>query len=465
MDDILTIVKIAQALWIGCIVIMLFWKFRIGVAGYMAYMFLVPYMKIEFGGLTLQWNIINILLLIAFFVHRQRSYDEQPPLDWRPLLPFAVYFGISLLLMPFQDGLPFADAINAWRTQVLKYLILPFVLWNDVCADYDSLKLYRNVTICCITVAVLYGLCLTLSPGINPYMIILSVANGEEFNFAYAAGNSGLSDNSALSEGRLFGRISSVFSHPMTFGLFLGFALFYLYRNKDNLNKWIVFGLTLFILTDIIVCGVRSVIFATFFAILILLMQSRSYKLLLATVIGGAILYAFIAFSPTLNNYIGSIFAGNDSSFRGSTLTMRLAQFDGCLHEIQYSFIEGKGFGWTNYYLTHFDSHPTILYFESLVFYILCNSGIIGVILWISMGTLIVRYNNWSGQAVAALLNSLFAFYIVFALITGEYGYMQYFIIFYILMLGEDLYANETGEESDDDIQTGDEFDDIYCNS
>ena len=144
MDDILTIVKVAQSLWIACIVIMLFWKFRIGVAGYMAYMFLVPYMKIDFGGLTLQWNIINILLLFAFFVHRQRDYDEQPPLDWRPLLPFALYFGISLLIMPFQDGLPFADAINSWRTQVLKYLILPFVLWNDICADYDCSN-------CCIS--------------------------------------------------------------------------------------------------------------------------------------------------------------------------------------------------------------------------------------------------------------------------------------------------------------------------
>ena len=455
MDDILTIVKVAQSLWIACIVIMLFWKFRIGVAGYMAYMFLVPYMKIDFGGLTLQWNIINILLLFAFFVHRQRDYDEQPPLDWRPLLPFALYFGISLLIMPFQDGLPFADAINSWRTQVLKYLILPFVLWNDICANYDSLKLYRNVTIGCITIAALYGLCLTLSPGINPYMIILSVANGEEFNYAFAAGNSGLNENSTLSEGRLFGRISSVFSHPMTFGLFLGFALFYLYRNKDNLNRWLVFGLTLFILTDIVVCGVRSVIIATFFAIWVLLMQSRSYKLLLATIVGGIILYAFIAFSPALGTYIGSIFAQNDSSFRGSTLAMRLAQWDGCLHEIQHTFIEGKGFGWTNYFLSQYESHPTMLNFESLIFVILCNSGIIGVVIWTLMGIIIVRYNNWSDRIVAALLNSLFAFYIVYAIITGEYGYMQYFILFYILMLGEDLYRvdDEDTEEEEEEFE------------
>ena len=58
------------------------------------------------------------------------------------------------------------------------------------------------------------------------------------------------------------------------------------------------------------------------------------------------------------------------------------------------------------------------------------------------MSLLIVLYNNWSERPIAALLNSMFVFYIAYACITGEYGYMQYFILFYVLMLGEDLYMD-----------------------
>ena len=212
--DLLSIIQALQGLWVVFIVVMLFWRFRIGVAGYLAYIFLVPYMRIGIGGFTLQWNLINIILLFAFFLYREQHRDENSELDWRPLLPFAIYFGVSLMLMPFQDGLPVSEAMNTWRTQVMKYLILPFVVWNDIIYSYDSLKLYRNVTIGCIIITVLYGLFLTTMPGINPYMIAISLANGEEFNLAYAAGNGGLSDDTTLNEGRLFGRISSVLLIP-----------------------------------------------------------------------------------------------------------------------------------------------------------------------------------------------------------------------------------------------------------
>lgn len=440
--DLLTIIQALQSLWVFFIVIMLFWKFRIGVAGYLAYIFLVPYMRIDIGGFTLQWNLINIILLIAFFLHRQESYDMDFKYDWRPLLPFFIYFGVSLLLMPVQDGIPFSEAINAWRTQAMKYLILPFVLWNDIRVSYDSLKLYRNVTTVCIVIVVLYGLYLTTMPGLNPYMIAISIANGEEFNLAYAAGNSGMTDDTTLNEGRLFGRISSAFSHPMTFGLFLGLALFFLYRIKDNISKWILFAVTLCIMADIITCGIRSVIGAAFIAILFLLIQSRNFKLFMVVAIFGGILWAMITFFPSLYNYLGSIIDSDSSNTAGSSLELRLSQLKGCFQEIKYNFIEGKGFDWTSYYTSLYGGHPTILYFESLIFVILCNSGILGGILWIIMTTMIIKYNSWSEHSIAVLLNSLFSFYIAYACITGEYGYMQYFILFYVLMLGEDLYTD-----------------------
>lgn len=441
---LLTIVQVLQSLWIIFIVVMLFVKFRVGVAGYLAYIFLVPYMKIQIGEYLLQWNVINLLLLLAFILHRQQYLDKHKSYDWRPLMPFIIYFGVSLLLMPFQDGMPFSESINLWRTHVMKFIILPFVIWNDILDSYESLKLYRNVTIGCIIIAVLYGLFLTAIPGINPYMMLISAANGEYFDLAYAAGNGGLEYDTTLNEGRLFGRISSVFGHPMMFGLYLGMALFYLYRNKENLSMWFIGVMSLCIMTNIIVCGVRSVIGAMFFSLLFLLIKLRKFKFLLIVSICGCLLWSLAIYTPPLKDYLGSIVDYESSHTSGSSIELRISQLEGCFEEIQNTYFEGNGYGWTGYYMSQYESHPTILHFESLIFVILCNSGIFGMILWVVMSVMIIKYNSCNEHSIATLLNSLFVFYIAYACITGEYGYMQYFILFYILMLGENLYEEHT---------------------
>lgn len=458
ISSIFTIIQLLQSLWVAFIVIMLFYRFRIGLAAYLAYIFLVPYMKIYIGSFLLQWNFINILVLIAFFIHRQTTYSQRIKYDWRPILPFIVYFGGILLLMLFQDGVPFSYAINAWRKQVLKCLILAFVIWNDVTVSHESLKLYRKVTIVCIIIMTLYGLFLTTMPGVNPYMMIVSAVNGESFNMAYAAGYSAMADDGSLvddmstgdslefhndyqlEESRLFGRISSVFSHPMTFGLFLGLSILYLYRNRNNISRPLLYLISLIIMADIIVCGVRSVIAAMLIVTSFLLLYLRKLKLFFILTVISCILWITITNIPELYNYIGSIFDDSNSHVSGSSWGMRLSQLKGCFIEIQNTILAGKGYGWTGYYLSQNGAHPTMLHFESLFFVVLCNSGILGLTLWLVMGSMIVKNNNKLIRTNTALLHSLFVFYVAYACITGDYGYMQYYIVFYILMLGEDIY-------------------------
>ncbi len=467
--DLFTIVQLIQSLWVVYIVVMLFVKFRNGVAAYLAYIFLVPYMKIPIGEIELQWNLINIIVLIAFFVHQKKLEIKPSKYDWRPLLPFIIYFGVSLLIMPFQEDTPLSYAFNSWRMQVMKFLILPFVIWNDILIDKKSLSLYRKITIGCIVIAVLYGLFLTTMPGVNPYMMVISAANGEEFNLAYAAGYSGNTEYDAfeegddvefkndiiLEEGRLFGRISSVFAHPMTFGLFLGFALLFLYRNKEHISKWLLYVMSLAILTDVIVCGVRTVIVALLAIIPILLIELRKFKLVFILAIIGIILLGIFANHPPLSNYLGSIIDDNSSNVSGSSLEMRISQLNGCFHEIQYSLLAGKGFGWTGYFLSQNEGHPTILNFESLIYVILCNSGIIGLFLWIYMSVKIIRFNDLYERSKAVLLQSLLVFYLTYACITGDYGYMQYYILFYILMCGEGQVSKRAKERHEDSFSIG----------
>lgn len=422
-------ISLLQGIWVFLIFIFLILRFKIGIALYLAYIMLVPYMNIKIGGIPLQWNFVNLIVLI---VSLYKFKTKNIRIDYKPFVPFLIYFGISFVLMIIQDGVPFHVEFNLWRIQVMKYLILPFALWNEMKTDISTIRLYRNVAIVCIFISVIYGLFLTTIPGVNPYMMLLSEANGDSFNSDYAL---------AFGEGRIFGRISSVYIHPMLFGAVLGLSLIYVFYNRERINKYLFAILFLSIIIDVFVCGVRSVIGGVAVAVVFFFLQARNYKLMIIAAIIGFVGYQIIINIPDLAVYIGSITDVNNKhqAVTGSSIDMRLEQLYGCFKEIQDCLFQGKGFGWTSYYHDIHGDHPIILAFESLIFVVLCNGGIIGIFMWAFMCFKIIKHNNQHELSTSSLLNSLLIFYIAYSCITGEYGYMQFFILFYILMLGENL--------------------------
>ena len=85
------------------------------------------------------------------------------------------------------------------------------------------------------------------------------------------------------------------------------------------------------------------------------------------TIIAGFIGYQVIITIPDLSAYLGSIIDINNErqDIKGSSIEMRLEQFQGCLKEIQNCFFIGKGYGWTTYYMSQHEVHPVILASES----------------------------------------------------------------------------------------------------
>ena len=72
-----------------------------------------------------------------------------------------------------------------------------------------------------------------------------------------------------------------------------------------------------------------------------------------------------------------------------------------------------------------------------LIFVIICNSGLIGVVLWIYLILSVFSILKRMKVREIDLVRSLLVYYISYSMITGEYGYMKTFLIFYILMLSE----------------------------
>ncbi len=408
------------ALWISLIIMFLFCRFPVGLYLYIVYIFLVPYMQIHVGT-TLSWNLVNLFVVLATIMFARKEHIR---VEWSILSPFIILYVVQLFIMPFQKDVPFDFMFNAFRVSVMNTLVVPsalLVLCQSKKVDYSVLM---YILLACITVACMYGLLLTLTPGVNPYIMVVSEINDVDYLERYLT---------AEDSGRLFGRISSVFSHPMTFACFLGLSLLFVLSIKDSIKKWLFYPIIGLIAVNCFTCGVRSVLGGLAVAGVYYLYRQRSFKTAAIFCVVCFVGYVVITNIPELNSYLGSITQQSSDNVGGSSIEMRLEQLDGAFAEFEDSPIFGKGYLWHSYYLSKYGAHPVLLYFESLIYIILCNSGIIGCFLWFYI---IMKYIHVNDKLLkdSSLLNALLAFYIAYACITGDGNYLQYFIIIYIIM-------------------------------
>ena len=413
--------------WLTIIILATFFiKLRVGIVLYLAYVFLVPYFNIDFLGIHLSWNFANVLLLVAFILDYYKR-SAKVIFDLKPFYPFIFFYGMMLVEMPFQDDVPINVALNSWRANMMTNILFPIVMWNVSRYDTKVVKYCKNCMLVVIIIVVLYGIFLLSLKGMNPYVFFMAQINNAELREAQ------FGEQTA----RLMTKISSVFTHPMIFGLFLGLAMVYLYSLKDKMKSLFIYLLMIFVVGCIFLCGIRTPIGAIFVTVLFYLLMSRQIKLMIYAIILGFICYLIIENIPELSATIDSIFTrGNrQTNVEGSSFEMRFEQFNGCLREIRDCIVFGKGYGWSSYYISIHELHPVLLAFESRVFVVLCNNGIVGVFIWVITFIWLFRGVYRKTKNITLLVMTLAVYYIGYSIITGEYGYMQYFIIFYTLIL------------------------------
>ncbi|MBQ9883259.1 MAG: O-antigen ligase family protein [Bacteroidaceae bacterium] len=413
------------------IIFLSFVNLKWGTALFLAYLLLIPYLRIEIAGFSLGENFIRLMQFVSYFFYALKYKIKS---DWKPLFPFVIYFIVLLLIMPFQSSVPFSIMLDNWRQDFMKCLILPFILWNIIRNDHDSIRLYNIIIIIGIVVSIGYGLFLTSLGGVNPYAILmlgLTESTVDYESYYLAAGS-----------GRLFGRISSVYFHPMDFAFFIGLAFIFVFYVRKKLNSIFLIFLLAAISLMAVVCGVRSVIGGLAVTVAYyFLMNRHNHKMIIIAISIGLLCYSIIMSIPDLSQYIGSIIDVNNEngSVKGSSIEMRMNQLQGTLDEMSQNPLFGLGYKWTSYYQLLRGDHPIILAFESLAYVVLCNSGIVGVFLWFYLVYKSFHYNKSKGFEDSYAINSLLVFYISYAMITGEYGYMKTYLFFYILMIGNSL--------------------------
>lgn len=334
-------------------------------------------------------------------------------------------------------------SFNEWFTSCSNLFFILFLYGNIQTYNYTA-KWYSTTLFWVFCIITFYGIFLTTMPGLNPYQTIVRPLFGGEFNEAYAAGNSGLSTSTQLADGRLFGRISSVFSHPMTYGLNLGlFFIYCLYYLKDRLKYLIPVLLCIFV--AILVSGIRTPLAALAITSLFIMLYLRKFKSIFYGAIAFAIVICGIPFiSSEAGEYMMSIINSDDTETKGSSMAMRLDQLKGCFDIVESNILTGKGYGWSRWYNGLYGTHPKALWFESIIFSILVNTGIVGFIIW---GYFVRGYYKYVVKKMKDVFTrtiflALMVYYLTYTTITGDFG-IQYMFIFYTVLLGLVKFTND----------------------
>lgn len=419
------------------IIITSFIDIKLSIALYASYQILVPYLEFNFIGISLSYNLVNIVLLLAFiYFFKFKKYHS---FSFKEINPFLFLYLSLLIISILTWKTPWTFQFNAWRISFMKTCIISFIVWNISIVDPRSFKYFKYAFFISTIIACIYGIYLMSLNGLNPYTSLLSQYFGtRDFAEIYSTGESRVNFSTA-------GKIQSTMSHPMSWALFLCISLFMSYSmllkdlNKHYLKSCLTYILLFTITFNIIISGVRTAIAALSISYLYIIIRNRKIKQIGFFLVITSITFVIVKSNDDLTNLFTSFVdvSNTKSDVKGSSISMRLDQLKGAFNEIKDSKLFGNGYEWHFYYLSNRGDHPILLAFESLIFIILCNSGYFGVIIWLTFFYLLLRVHRkvLIIKEDIYLIDSFVIGFFSFAIGTGEYGYLPMFGLYHSFLL------------------------------
>lgn len=421
MELILLAIKVFSV----AIFFLILYDVKWGMIAYLLYFFLVPISTI--GALPITLLSVTLFGMTIYKVGLSKLKDSLPVLF--PYLFLLIALG---LVMPFAPT-PFSFQFWIWRSDFINGLLPTLSFWLIIVNSDVSSKLRTSLIVVSFIIGI-YALILTQTGGINPYVFGLKFLTGGDVLESWYA-----------DENRLFGRISSTFMHPMTWAFVVGTLIIFTLFIRRQIPKFVFVLLMLMLFLDMLFCGVRSVIGALLVAIAVYMVLKRQFKVLAYSLLIGLVFLLILSTNDFLYGYVASIFDWSDKSevANGSNFSMRANQLMAAFKEMERSPIIGNGYSWHLYYLQSYDNHPELFGFESLVFTVLCDWGIWGVLVWIVyvISLLAVPHYLLKDSESVILIQCFVFYYVAYACVTGDYA-AYYFLWFYVIMLGLSYRTN-----------------------
>ena len=331
---------------------------------------------------------------------------------------------------------------------ITEHYIIMVLIWNANLKNKDIYSFFQ-VSFLLIFIIGCYGLYEKLSSN-NPFhSIIMQISPGtSQRNLIFSYEN--------MVRGGIYGRVQSVFHHPITYGailcMFIVFIITFLSETKNPGKRIIFVLLLLLLLVNLIFVNSRSPILFLIICLTGLLLLSNIKTKAIIFSIGILIIVLIFSFK-IFENYkimlLSALLFWKDEYWYiigGSSVEYRYLQWLATLHYMKNAPFFGHGLTFSRSMIEE-DAHLQGI--ESILFETLLDTGIIGLIGYIVFFTsiLYILLKQRSIQEIAfnkKLYESMILIFIgniAFALITGELRTFEYLFPFLAIILSIDKDA------------------------
>ena len=367
-----------------------------------------------------------IILILLLFTLKRESLIKNITNDSlsRFLLLFIVYSGISLILSNYLSLLG-----------QLKFLIQSIL--TEYIPIFITITLVRSKATFNIVIKTIVHTALCISI----YGIITFVIN---YNPIVDIDDKIIITGIDAIERR---NTSSTFIHTNGFGYYLAMMIpFLLIINKYFNVKYLMFIITL-LLINVLLSGKRSPIIIVAYLFIYYLLKYQNKRLLIKYVIYFSPIVLIILFSllyiPKLEYLRIILFSGlmfwddsfaHDNGIYGSTMDLRILQCVYPFVEIKDNLLFGHGVGWCSNYLSiNEEIHPVLFGFETIFSTVICEYGIVGLVLYIIF--FYIQYTYIKGLSIGKF-NFSFLFFssnLLLFVATGV-NYLYFYLLELVLL-------------------------------
>ena len=363
----------------------------------------------------------NLLLQVAFLLSEWRDLPrhfkrlQSTPYLWIPLL--IVSFSALLAALTSQ----YTGIAETIKSELLfKYFALAYAFW--AVKNEKSLKPVLQVSLYCLIVLTAFG---ALNYIQKNAIFVNALTEGKT---SMVMEDASLGD--VYTERSRF-RVQSMFKSAFDYGyICAAILLLHLhgwYRHLESKRNFVIalvccsFG--------ILMCGCRIVWVGTLFSIFCYSMwvfqMNRNLMYGMIAMILMIMSYATIPAVEDKVNKVTDVFV-EDSETGGSSISLRMSQYASVLIHTEGNEWLGLGKGyWNHIYNEDRSSVEGLLGVESVILQYLLERGIIGLVLWVAIYTVIIIYfckNRKKSKALTGLGVSILTLYLVFSIGTGELG-------------------------------------------
>ena len=363
----------------------------------------------------------NFLLQATFLLSEWNQLQQHAKKLWR--MPYLV--GL-LLLVSFSELLAtltsqYVGIAETIKSELLfKYFVLAYAFW--AVRNEKSLKPILQVSLYCLIVLTVFGVLNYID---KSAMFVNALTEGRTSNII-----EGVALGDIYTYSNRF-RVQSMFKFAFDYGyICAALLIFHLHGWYRGLEGKIAFAIALACCSfGIMICGCRIVWVSAIFSIACYSMWvfqlSRNVMYGMIAVILLIISYNTVPAVEAKVNQVTDAFIEN-SETGGSSIQMRMTQYASVLIRIEGNEWLGLGKGyWSYIYNEDRRSVEGILGVESVILQYLLERGIIGLILWATIYSIIFFYfwrNRTKRKALTGLGASTLTLYLVYSIGTGELG-------------------------------------------